>query len=64
MRGIQINMASVWNDLQALISGVVEQMNQVGELKQRTGGLHFQGGQLIDFLSGSFFGFQKGGSRG
>ena len=34
------------NDLQALMHGVVEQMNHVAEIKQRTGGLYFQRGPL------------------
>ena len=42
-------MASAWNDLQMLMSDVVKQMNQVAEIKQRTGGLHFQRG-LIDTI--------------
>jgi hypothetical protein len=47
--GVQIEMGSVWNDLQALMSDVVEQMNHTPEIKQRTGGLHFQRG-LIDTI--------------
>ena len=43
---VQIDMADVWNDLQALMHGVVEQMNHVADIKQRTGGLYFQRGQL------------------
>lgn len=43
---VQIDMADVWNDLQALMHGVVEQMNHIAEIKQRTGGLYFQRGPL------------------
>jgi len=42
----QSDMAGVWNDLQALVSEVVEQMNHIGEFRQRTGGLDFQRGLL------------------
>lgn len=44
--GLQIDMAGVWNDLQALMRYVVEQMNHIAEIKQRTGGLYFQREQL------------------
>jgi hypothetical protein len=40
----QSDMAGVWNDLQALVRDVVEQMNHIGEFRQRTGGLDFQRG--------------------
>lgn len=39
-------MAGVWDDLEALTRDVVEQMNNIAEIKQRTGGLYFQRGQL------------------
>ncbi len=32
--GFQIEMGSVWNDLHALMSDVVEQMNHTPEIKQ------------------------------
>ena len=40
----QSDMAGAWNDLQTLVREVVEQMNHVGEFRQRTGGLDFQRG--------------------
>jgi hypothetical protein len=40
--GVQIDMAGVCNDLQALMRDVVEQMNHIAEIKRRTGGLYFQ----------------------
>ena len=44
--GVQVDMAGVCNDLQALMRDVVEQMNHIAEIEQRTGGLYFQRGQL------------------
>lgn len=39
-------MTGAWNDLPALMRDVVEQMNHIAEIKQRTGGLYFQHEQL------------------
>ena len=41
---VQIDIAGLWKDLQALIRDVVEQMNHIEEFRQRTGGLDFQQG--------------------
>ena len=43
---VQLALAAIWSELQILIKDVVQQMNSIEEIRQRTGGLDFHHGPL------------------